>query len=87
MTIFTEEDLADAPLLVNWTIQTGVRGGPPMLAGMHAFHEGSRLALDEVLAVDTLLRWVMTTRGGYRLAGSGTFGPLEARYGTEKKDD
>lgn len=85
--IYTEQDLADCPLLVNWTIQAGARGGPPMLAGMHAFHEGQRLALDEVLAVDTMLRWAMTMRGGYRLSGPGTWGPAEAGYGTEKKDE
>jgi len=85
--IYTEEDLADAPLLVNWSLQQGARGGPPMLVGLHAFHEGSRIALDEVIVVDTMLRWVMTTRGGYRLSGPGTFGPEEAKYGTEKKGD
>ena len=71
---------------MNWTLKQGTRAGPQMLCGMHAFREGLRLAMDEVLAVDTLLRWAMTTRGGYGLTGPRTWGPIEAQYGTEKTD-
>jgi hypothetical protein len=69
MTLFNEDDLANVPILVNWTIVQGDRG-PPLLTGMHTFHEGNRVVAVEVSLVDPLLRWVIGADGKYSLSGS-----------------
>ena len=43
MTIFTEDDLADTPILTEWQI-VGGRRSQPQLFGVHAFHEGARVS-------------------------------------------
>ena len=48
MTIFSEEDLMDTPVLQRWSIFVGEQGRP-FVTGQHAFHEGVRTAIDEVL--------------------------------------
>jgi hypothetical protein len=63
MTIFSEDDLAEAPVLQRWSIFVGEQGRP-FVTGQHSFHEGVRTAIDEVLVVDPLLRWVVTNHGG-----------------------
>ena len=69
MTLFTENDFEDCPVLHRWSIIAG-DGGYPFITGQHSFHEGIRTAIDEVYIIDPLLRWVITNHGGYRLAGS-----------------
>jgi hypothetical protein len=56
MTIYTDEDLADTPTLAELQIVGALRL-PPCLVGAHAFHEGKPVALEEVIAVDPVLRW------------------------------
>ena len=48
MTIFFEDDLAEAPVLQRWSIFVGEQGRP-FVTGQHSFHEGVRTAIDEVL--------------------------------------
>ncbi len=83
MTIFSEDDLAEVPVLQRWSIFVGEQGRP-FVTGQHAFHEGVRTAIDEVLVVDPLLRWVVTNHGGYRLAAS-LRAPELAEYGVNRK--
>lgn len=71
MTLFNEDDLANVPILVNWTITQG-DSGPPLLTGMHSLHEGNRVVAVEVSLVGPLLRWAIAADGGYRLSGLGT---------------
>jgi hypothetical protein len=85
VTIFTDDDLANTPILTEWQI-VGDGHSQPRLFGMHAFHEGTRVAVDEVILVDPMLRWAITPYGGYRLAGGGTLAPQFNRFGTEKQD-
>jgi hypothetical protein len=82
--IFTEEDLADTPILTEWQI-VGGPDGRPLLFGVHAFHEGTRVAAAELLVVDPMLRWALTRHGGYRLAGGGTLAVERAKFGTERE--
>jgi hypothetical protein len=70
--MFMVEDFVDTPLLTNWAIVQGKKGGPPIINGSHSFHEGQRIVAAEVLAADVMLRWILTDHGGYRLAGYGT---------------
>ena len=83
MTIFSEEDLMDTPILRRWSIFVGEQGRP-FVTGQHAFHEGVRTAIDKVLVVDPLLRWVITNHGGYRLAAS-LLAPEFAEYGVNRR--
>ena len=83
MTIFSEDDLTDAPVLQRWSIFVGEQGWP-FITGQHPFHEGVRTAIDEVLVVDPLLRWVVTKHGSYRLAAS-LHSPELAAYGVNRK--
>jgi hypothetical protein len=85
MTIFTDDDLSDTPILTEWQIVGGLNR-QPQLFGMHAFHEGTRVAAAEVVIVDPMLRSVITPHGGYKLAGGGTLAPEFSRFGTEKRD-
>ena len=85
MTIFSEDDLADAPVLQRWSIFVGEQGRP-FVTGQHAFHEGVRTAIDEVLVVDPLLRWVITDHGGYRLAAS-LRAPELVEYGVNRRNE
>lgn len=82
--IFTDDDLADTPMLSEWQI-VGGSDERPRLFGMHAFHEGTRVAAAEVIVVDPMLRWVLTPHGGYRLAGGGTQAVEHAKFGTERE--
>jgi hypothetical protein len=82
MTIFTDEDLDDTPILSEWQI-VGSTDGRPLLFGMHAFHEGTRVAAVELIVVDPMLRWAITAHGGYRLAGGGTPAVEHSKFGTE----
>jgi hypothetical protein len=84
MTIFTDDDLSDTPILTQWQIVGGL-DGRPRLFGTHAFHEGTRIAAVELLVVDPMLRWAVTTLGGYRLAGGGTAAVEHAKFGTERE--
>ena len=83
MTIFSGDDLADAPVLQRWSIFVGDQGRP-FVTGQHPFHEGARTAIDEVLVVGPLLRWVVTNHGGYRLAAS-LHAPELAEYGVNRR--
>jgi hypothetical protein len=85
MTIFTDDDLSDTPILTEWQI-VGDLHSQPQIFGVHQFHEGTRVAVGEVLVVDPMLRWLITPHGGYRLAGGGTLAREFSRFGTEKKD-
>jgi hypothetical protein len=85
MTIFTDDDLANTPVLTEWQI-VGGSNRQPQLFGTHAFHEGTRVTAVEVIIVDPTLNWVLTPHGGYRLAGGGTLADMYARFGTEKRD-
>ena len=85
MTIFTDEAFVDAPLLTEWQI-VGDPYSQPLLFGCHAFHEGTRVAVGEIVVVDPMLRWVITTHGAYRLAGGGTLASEYAKFGTQKQD-
>ncbi len=85
MTIFSDEDLADTPILTEWQI-VGTRDWQPRIFGVHAFHEGTRVVVEEVIVADPMLRWVITHSGGYRLAGGGTLAPQYGRFGTQKQD-
>ena len=86
MTIFSEDDLAEVPVLQRWSIFVGEQGRP-FVTGQHAFHEGVRTAIDEVLVVDPLLRWVVTNHGGYRLAASLRAPELAESASTEGTND
>lgn len=68
MTLFLEDDLADAPTVVNWTIVPGDRARP-LLCGTHAFHEGQRAVCIEIAMIDPLLRFVIGYDGGYLPGG------------------
>lgn len=85
MTIFTEDDLADTPILTEWQI-VGDGHSQPQIFDAHAFHEGTRVAVGEVVLVDPMLRWAITPHGGYRLAGGGTLASQFSRFGTERQD-
>ncbi len=85
MTLFNEDDLANVPVLLNWTITQGDRG-PPLVTGIHAFHEGNRVVAVEVSLVDPLLRWVIGADGGYRLSGLGTGAVEKAGWPHEKSE-
>jgi len=85
MTIFTEDDLADTPILTEWQI-VGDLHSQPQLFGVHQFHEGTRVAIGEIVIADPMLKWVITPHGGYRLAGGGTLALQFNRFGTEKQD-
>lgn len=61
MTIFSGQDLADAPFLQCWSIFVGEQGRP-FVTGQHPLRV--RTAIDEVLAVDPLLRGIVTSHGG-----------------------
>jgi hypothetical protein len=83
MTIFTDDDFADTPALTEWQIVAGT-DGRPLLFGVHAFHEGTRVAAVELVLADPMLRWAITPHGGYRL-GTGTSALEHARFGTERR--
>ena len=85
MVIFNDEDLADCPVLSEWQIVGDLRQ-QPQIFGTHAFHEGRRTAVAEIVIADPLLRWVTTPYGAYRLGGGGTLGRECARFGVEKLD-
>ena len=85
MTIFSDDDLADTPILTEWQI-VGDLLSQPQLFGVHAFHEGTRVAVGEVVIVDPMLRWAITHHGGYRHAGGGTLARQFSRFSTEKQD-
>lgn len=83
MTLFSDEDLHDCPVLTHWSIFVGEQGHA-FVTGRHAFHEGVRTAIDEVHVVDPLLRWVITNHGGYRLAAF-VRAPELAEYGVNRR--
>lgn len=85
MTVCMEDDLADCPVLSNWTISQGDRG-PPVLTGVHAFHEGNRAVASLVAMVDPLLGWAICAEGGYRLAGLGTGGVEKSAWPRQKSE-
>ena len=85
MTIFDEDAWQDTPILTEWMIVGGLREGPRLI-GRHAFHEGARVAVTEIVVLDPMLRWAITPYGGYRLAGGGTLAEYHAKFGVEKRD-
>jgi len=85
MVIFTDEELQDTPILTDWQIVGGLNR-QPQLFGSHAFHDGTRVAVAEMVIVDPTLTWALTPHGGYRLAGGGTLAREYGRFGTEKQD-
>jgi hypothetical protein len=85
MTIYLEDDFVDCPHLAEWQIVGGLRM-QPQLFGTHAFHEGTRVAVSELIVVDSMLRWVITPYGGCRLGGGGTLAREYSRFGVEKND-
>jgi hypothetical protein len=85
MTLFLDGDLADVPLVTNWTIVQGDRG-PPLLCGTHVFHEGQRAVCVEIAMTDPLLRWVIGADGAYRLSGLGTGAVEKAGWPHEKSE-
>lgn len=85
MTLFLEDDFADAPTVVNWTIVPGDRGAP-LLCGTHAFHEGQRAVCIEIAMIDPLLRFVIGYDGGYLLSGRGSGAYDKAKWPRQKSD-
>lgn len=86
MVIFTDEELQDTPILTDWQIVGGLNR-QPQLFGSHAFHDGTRVAVAEIVIVDPTLTWALTPHGGYRLAGGGTLASKYGRFGMEKLDN
>jgi hypothetical protein len=71
MTLFNEDDLANVLDLVNLAMP--LRRGPPLLTGLHSFHEGNRVVAVEVSLVDPRsCGGLLELTGGYRLSGLGT---------------
>jgi hypothetical protein len=85
VTIFLDRAFDDCPLLIQWQI-VGGRGKRPRLVGLHSFHEGTRATCEDLLVLDPMMCWAITTKGGYRLGGWGTDAYEWAKYGIEKRN-